>query len=778
MNVAPFGVAAILLLAAAGPGAQAPASVAGVVFDDVNANGRRDPGERGLAGVAVSNQHEVVQTAADGSYALPRAGHGVVFVSLPDGYDAAGPFWQAVSPSGGKADFGLTARPGDGAFSFIHASDTHVSAQTVGRLQQLRAVVEARRPDFVIVTGDLVRDALRVGEEEARGYYDIYTEETARFPVRVWSVPGNHENFGIERHLSLVSSTNPLYGKGMYRQRLGPNYYSFTRGGVHFVGLDSVDIADLWYYGHVDDVQLAWLKADLARLPDGMPVVTFNHIPFVSSVDGISGYRDDGAAPTLLKVGGRTVFRHIVSNLKDVLAILGSRDWPLALGGHVHTRESIRFGSAVGTRFHQAAAVVGPTDGVVPAISGVTLYRVTNRVVDEGEFIPLQEGITNTARAVRPGIEVFLENVPPEVRGRRVGLITNHAGIDRAGASGIDLLRAHKDVTLVALFAAEHGIRGTVEAGEKIDDARDARSGLPIFSLYMSEDRGPTPQMLTGVDALVYDLPEVGGRTWTYVSTMALAMQAAARKGIPFVVLDRPNPIGGEIVEGGLLDPAFKSFVGMYPIPARHGMTVGELATFFNEEFDIGVNLVVVRAANWRRSQWFADTGLPWRNPSPNLRSPAALNSYPGTVYVEGTNLTEGRGTDRPFEQIGAPWLDAAAVVRVMNERRLPGVRFEAIRMAVDGRAAKFSGQVVPAIRFSITDREAYRPVRTSLLLIDEIRRRHPTQFEWGKSIDRLTGSDKVRRAIEGGTLPELLAEWDREASAFVETRRPYLLYQ
>ncbi len=169
--------------------------------------------------------------------------------------------------------------------------------------------------------------------------------------------------------------------------------------------------------------------------------------------------------------------------------------------------------------------------------------------------------------------------------------------------------------------------------------------------------------MLKDIDALVYDLPEVGGRTWTYVSTMALSMQAAARKGIPFVVLDRPNPIGGEIVEGALLDPAFKSFVGMYPIPARHGMTVGELATFFNKEFGIGVELIVIRTANWRRSQWFADTGLPWRNPSPNLRSPAALNNYPGTVYFEGTNLTEGRGTDRPFEQVGAPWLDAPAIV-------------------------------------------------------------------------------------------------------------------
>jgi uncharacterized protein YbbC (DUF1343 family) len=379
---------------------------------------------------------------------------------------------------------------------------------------------------------------------------------------------------------------------------------------------------------------------------------------------------------------------------------------------------------------------------------------------------------------VRPGLEVFLSDVPAPMRGKRIGLITNHAGIDRAGRSAIDLLAAHTDLKLVALFAAEHGIRGIAAAGEKISDERDAKTGLPIFSLYMAEDRGPTPEMLKDVDAIVYDLPEVGGRTWTYVSTMALSMQAAAKKKIPFVVLDRPNPIGGEIVEGGLLDPAFRSFVGMYPIPARHGMTVGELATYFNKEFAIGADLVVARTENWRRSQWFTDTGLPWRNPSPNLRSPAALNNYPGTVYFEGTNLTEGRGTDRPFEQIGASWLNAPAAVNVMNERQLPGIRFEAITMAVERGSAKFPGQTIPAIRLVITDREKYRPVRSSLLLIDEIRRQHPADFAWGKSIDRLTGSDKARRAIDGGTLPALLDEWDREAAAFRERRKPFLLYR
>ena len=383
----------MMLVLAAGmlPGAQAPAPVAGVVFEDANGNGRRDPGERGVAGVAVSNQHDVVESGRDGAYRLAGPGYGVVFVSVPNDHRAAGPFWKAVPASGGAAvDFALTARPAPTAFTFIHASDPHVRKESVGRLQELRSIAEARRPDFILVTGDLVRDALRVGEAEARGYFDLYVDAVRLFSAPVWSVPGNHEIFGIERHLSGVSPTHPLYAKGMYRQRLGPNYYSFTYGGVHFVGLDSVDIADLWYYGHIDAVQLAWLRADLEHLPAGMPVVTFNHIPFVSAVDGMGGYRDDGPAPTLIKIGDRTVFRHIVSNFSEALAVLATRDWPLALGGHFHTRESIRYESAVRTRFHQAAAVVGPNPGVVPAISGVTLYRVKDRVIDDGEFIPLK----------------------------------------------------------------------------------------------------------------------------------------------------------------------------------------------------------------------------------------------------------------------------------------------------------------------------------------------------------------------------------------------------
>ena len=380
--------------------------------------------------------------------------------------------------------------------------------------------------------------------------------------------------------------------------------------------------------------------------------------------------------------------------------------------------------------------------------------------------------------AVRPGIEVLLEHLPADLRGKRVGLITNNSAIDRAGVSAIDLIARHPGLRLVALLAPEHGIRGAAEAGDTIDDERDPKTGVPIYSLYKAEGRGPTPEMLRDVDVLVYDLQEVGGRTWTYVSTMALSMQAAVKRGIPFVVLDRPNPIGGEIVEGARLDPKFASFVGMYPIPARHGMTVGELAVLFNRQHGIGAELIVAKAANWTRSQWRDDTGLPWVNPSPNLRSLAALTSYPGTVYFEGTNLTEGRGTDRPFEQIGAPWLRAPEIVEAMHAVRLPGVEFEAITMRVAGTAAKFPGQTIPGIRLVITGRQTYRPVRTALLLIDMIKRRQPKEFAWGPSIDRLTGSDEVRHAIDEGRLAPLLDAWDRDAAQFIHDRQPFLLYR
>lgn len=368
--------------------------VRGVVFDDANGNGVRDAGERGIAHVAVSDLHAVAQSGADGSYELPAAAEAsLLFVSLPDGWAAPRGFWQKLqfTNNAARADFALRARAQQAEFVFIHASDTHLSAQSLPRMQRLREIVERERPAFVLLTGDLVRDALRVPEAEARGYYDLLAAELAKFTVPVFTVPGNHEIFGIERHLSLVSAQHPLYGKKMYRHYRGPNYFSFNWGGIHFIGLDTADVSDLSYYGHIDGAQLEWLKRDLALLPAGAPVVTFNHIPLASAVDGLYGLREEEPAPSLIRIAGKTQYRHVVSNTADLLAALGSRRLEIALGGHMHTPETLRYQTERGpVRFHQTGAVVGPsTAGGMKMVSGVTLYRVSGGKVDDGKFLPL-----------------------------------------------------------------------------------------------------------------------------------------------------------------------------------------------------------------------------------------------------------------------------------------------------------------------------------------------------------------------------------------------------
>jgi uncharacterized protein YbbC (DUF1343 family) len=380
--------------------------------------------------------------------------------------------------------------------------------------------------------------------------------------------------------------------------------------------------------------------------------------------------------------------------------------------------------------------------------------------------------------AVRPGVEQLLDSVPAVLRGKRVGLITNHTGVDVRGTSIIDRIAALPELRLVALFAPEHGIRGTAADGVKISSSKDRKTGLPIFSLY-GETRRPTPRMLNGIDALLFDMQDVGARPYTYISTMSLAMRAARAKGIPFVVLDRPNPIGGGLVEGGVLAPAFASFTGIHPIALRHGMTIGELARLFNDRFGIDASLVVVPIRGWTRDMWFDETGLPWINPSPNIRRLETAIHYPGTVFIEATNLSEGRGTDHPLEQAGAPWLRAGEVADSMNAMQLPGVRFEVVRFTPASTAAKYPRRPLNGVRFILTDRERYRPVRTALLFIDLVRRLHP-EFRWterGAGMDRLAGSDAMRRAIEAGRLTSALAEWERDAERFDAERRPFLLY-
>jgi 3',5'-cyclic AMP phosphodiesterase CpdA len=295
----------------------------------------------------------------------------------------------AESPS--RVDFALVPAKAPEDFTFVHASDTHIAPASLGRTQRLRTMVDSMRPAFALIAGDLVRDALRVGQPEATSYYDLFMSELGQFKTPAWTVPGNHENFGIEQNLSHVQASNPLFGRKMYHHYLGPDYYSFTYGGVHFVGLNTVDIEGPSYYGHVDSLQLAWLKRDLERIPANMPVVTFDHIPLVSSMEPLGGYTDAPPAPTLITVRGKTVFRHVVSNAAEVLAVLRARPHILALGAHIHAGEKIAFEiNGVKTRFEQSPAVVGPSQhGPLTFPSGFTLYTVRKGVVDAGRFVPL-----------------------------------------------------------------------------------------------------------------------------------------------------------------------------------------------------------------------------------------------------------------------------------------------------------------------------------------------------------------------------------------------------
>ena len=380
----------VLLIVPAISGAQ-PGDVSGVAFIDANGNGARDSGERGLANVVVSNQDTVIATDASGAYRLPRAATGLVFVSVPDGYRTVGAFWRRVDDLTSSVDFPLSPIARATQFTFIHASDTHLAPAVLARTQRFRALAESLNPAFVIITGDLVKDALRVGETEATGYYELFRREADLFKRPLWTVPGNHENFGIERDKSHVSPTHPLFGRKMYHHYQGPDYYSFNFGGVHFVGLNTVDIDDQWYYGHVDSLQLAWLERDLAMVPPAMPVVTFNHIPFFSSFEGLGGYTDQPPAPTLITVNGKTSFRHTVSNAGAVLAVLRQHRHVLALGGHIHASEQIVYEvDGLKTRFNQTAAIVGPNAGAgMQFASGFTLYTVRNGVIDAGRFMPL-----------------------------------------------------------------------------------------------------------------------------------------------------------------------------------------------------------------------------------------------------------------------------------------------------------------------------------------------------------------------------------------------------
>jgi uncharacterized protein YbbC (DUF1343 family) len=379
---------------------------------------------------------------------------------------------------------------------------------------------------------------------------------------------------------------------------------------------------------------------------------------------------------------------------------------------------------------------------------------------------------------VVPGVEVLLSDSLHLIQGKRVGLITNPSGRDRRGTSTIDLLYHAPGVRLTALFGPEHGLRGAAKAGERVASSTDSATGVPIYSLY-GQTNAPTPEMLRDVDVLLYDIQDVGARVYTFEWTMALSAEAAGKAGKKFIVLDRPDPIRGDRIDGNILDPRFRSFVGLYPVALRYGLTPGELLMYLVGTHQVNADVTVVPMRGWHRAMWFDETGIPWVNPSPNLRTLDAALLYPGTVFFEGTNATEGRGTDAPFQLVGAEWMtDAGAIAREMNTLALPGVHFDSTSRPIEADGGyKFGGKTIPMIHIAVTDRDLVRPVDVGVRLLRAIYIRHRAEWQWRASIDRLAGTDELRQAVEQGTLDALLSKWSTEARQFQAASRSYLLY-
>jgi len=362
------------------------------------------------------------------------------------------------------------------------------------------------------------------------------------------------------------------------------------------------------------------------------------------------------------------------------------------------------------------------------------------------------------------------------VRRKRVGLITNAVACDENGTAGLERFLRDKRFRLRALFAPEHGISGKLPAGESVPVRQCDLYGIPLYYL-CGRDLGPTAQMLAGLDALVFDLQDVGCRYYTYATTMVRAMETAAEAGVAFVVLDRPNPLGGQTVQGNVLDANFASSVGCHTIAIRHGMTVGEIACMFHEEKQLDVELKVVRMDGWERGMYFDDTGLPWVPPSPNLASLYAVLCYPGTCLFEGTNLSEGRGTDMPFEQIGAPWLDTSAVFEKLDRDLTDGISLE--QTLFKPASSKHANEVCNGIRWCYLNREKADPVAAALGLLGAIRAVHDNEFQFdGDHFDRLAGTDIVRRGLsKGDTARVIRAAWSDQVKSFRERRDRFLLY-
>ncbi|MBN2600552.1 MAG: DUF1343 domain-containing protein [Candidatus Marinimicrobia bacterium] len=389
---------------------------------------------------------------------------------------------------------------------------------------------------------------------------------------------------------------------------------------------------------------------------------------------------------------------------------------------------------------------------------------------------------------VKTGLDILREQNFEQFAGKRIGIICNHTACDKTGEHIVDLFHESGQCLVTAIFSPEHGFRGLHADGQTINDEKDPKTGAMIYSLYGQTNR-PTTEMLENVDILIYDIQDVGARFYTYITTMSLAMESAAKHGIPFVVIDRPNPIRGDITEGPVLDMDFQSFVGSHPIPIRYGLTVGELAKWISGEIfnknAVMVDLSVIQMVGWKRSLWYDQTDLPWISPSPNMTTHETAIVYPGFCLLEGTNLSEGRGTDKPFLKFGAPWIDSQQYTNALNALKLKGIRFRPITftpVSIPNVAykPKYESQLCGGVEIEIIDRDKLDPIVAMLIILEKTRDLYPEYFTLRTTINRLYGSDKLVNSLSNGTpsVKTLVDGWKPDLDNFIKTSEKYHLYQ
>ncbi|MCC7338497.1 MAG: DUF1343 domain-containing protein [Pirellulaceae bacterium] len=409
--------------------------------------------------------------------------------------------------------------------------------------------------------------------------------------------------------------------------------------------------------------------------------------------------------------------------------------------------------------------------GSVNGLAGQILNVVASSLTGDDASATSKD--SKATAAVETGIDVLVRDNFRQLAGQRIGLITNHTGRAQDGRSTAVLLQAAEQVDVTTLFSPEHGFEGKLDI-EKIGDTQDSATGLKVFSLY-GPTRKPTPEMLANLDTIVFDIQDIGCRFYTYVSTMGEAMRAAAEQGKRFVVLDRPNPINGLDMAGPMLDAGLESFVGFHHLPLRHGMTAGELAQMFKDELKLELDLQVIRCENWQREDYWEATGLTWINPSPNMRSLTEATLYPGVGVLETTNISVGRGTDIPFEWIGAPWIDARQLAAELTGYGLPGVIFVPVEFTPT--SSKYEGELCHGVNIAMIDRAQFEPLHVGFALAVALRKLHPDQWQT-KSLNRLLGNKQVEQAIlDGKTLSEVVELSQTGLRDFAKRRKPFLLY-